>query len=172
MHDADITDDRKAVAVKKRIITATFVVLPSLWLSGCTLSFSPSADYDPNPVACTLIGAEPLVSVEIPVTVMDDISQVKLTACNDHGECTSFEQSKSDIDLSAPELGEYYISTAWPYSEERAHVTLDLTRGDTVISSQTDIDLVVVSPNGPKCPPHVLQGSVIFDGERWSVRTD
>lgn len=172
MHHADIEDDRKAVAVKKRIITAGLLACGSISLGACTLSFPPTPDYDPDPVACTLISAEPLVIVELPADVLADVSHIKLTACNGHGNCTSHEQTKHDMEMGAPDLTEYYITTAWPYGEEHADVTIDLTRGDTTISSQTVVDMEMVSPNGPKCAPHVLQGSVIFDGEHWLPRSD
>lgn len=172
MHHADIEDDRKAVAVKKRIITAGLFACASISLGACTLSFPSSPDHVPDPVACTLIGAEPLVIVELPVDVIEDVSQVKLTACNGYGNCTSHEQTKRDMEMGAPDLTEYYITTVWPYGEERAHVNIDLTRSDATISSQTVVDMVMVSPNGPKCDPHVLQGSVIFDGEHWLPRPE
>lgn len=154
--------------MKKSTFTVAVFTTATLLSTGCTLSYEATTD-DEN-IACTMIGATPSVIVEITPEAMTDTTHVKLTACTAHGDCTSLEQDEDEIALSSTELENYYITTVWPYADENARVTLELTSGDTVNVADTTVALEVVSPNGPACEPHVLQGSVVFDGEHWSAR--
>lgn len=156
--------------MKKSTFAVAVLTIASLLSTGCTLSYETTTDDEI--IACTMMGATPSVIVEITPEAMTDAKHVKLAACTAHGDCTSLEQDEDDIALGATEVGNYYITTAWPYADESAHVTLELTSGDTVNVGETSVSLEVVSPNGPACEPHVLQGSAVFDGKHWSPRED
>lgn len=153
--------------MNKSTFAITAIAFVSLMAAGCTLSYT---EADEELVMCTMIGAQPSVIVEITPDAIANATRVELTACTSHGDCTSREQNEDEIALGSTEWENYYITTAWPYADQSAHVTVEITSGDTVNVAETTVDLEIVSPNGPACEPHVLQGSVVFDGEHWSPR--
>lgn len=147
-----------------------------LALGGCTSSVSPEAS---NPMsepsvpeqACTEIGAEPAITVQFSPETMDRITELTLTACTSRSECSSTHKTQADFTASDASRSDYYLVVSWPYSADQATLELNVVGPGHDDTYTTKVTLEPFSPNGPNCPPTVLQANLaLIEGSLVQVR--
>lgn len=136
-------------------------------LGGCTSSVSsetsdPMSEPSESALSCTEIGAEAAITVQFSPEAMDRITELTLTACTSRSQCSSTHKTQADFTATDATRSDYFLITPWPYQDDHATIELNVVAPGHDATFTTEVELEPYSPNGPQCPPHVLQANLAF----------
>ena len=127
-----------------------------------------------NPHACSLVGAIPGVSFEVPAALLPDAAaSYHLRACADES-CMDWDTHGGEPTLNGVALP----SGDWPgVVTARLTIThIDPAKSveEVVFDASTSVEVTLYEPNGAGCEPHVFAGSAraTTDGRLEAIARD
>lgn len=147
------------LVLRPTVVRTTRCGVPATLLTAVVLLAAGCADQ--GGTACTLIGAEEGVAVDVPRALYDDAARARVRVCDDRGCATSVRQLEPWPPLPRPLATFPELGRDFRQGEVRVTVVLEGPAGRPVARREQDLRLTPSYPNGRGCDGDgYLQGSM------------